>query len=589
MNRYEFSLISLFFLISSFVSFFVSYLAWQRRRERGALELSRLMIAAGLWAFFVVFETAALSLQDKIFWSKIAYIGALSTPLCYFFFVLRYIGKDNYCSKKYYLLFSIVPVIVFIFTITNEYHGLVWTGFAPISPSTNLTEYYHGIVFWIGNLGYNYFLLAVATLYLIRFIFLHLPEFKTQAKLILAASLCPWISSFFYVTSNNILPGVDLVPLSLIISGSLLAYAIFYNSFLDIVPVARELLIESLRDGIIVIDRNNRIQDINKAASRFLGIYDNKAIGSDFKKFTFAGKFFQEIVDSPNDKIVVEDSAGDKKRYYLVETQEVKNYPGSRLIVIKDETDEVRREKAMLKATRKAEESDRLKSSFLANLSHEIRTPVNVINGFLELLSSVDFESDDKDIYLEMLKKSSDRILSTFNDIIEISKIEAGQAELEESQINLNEIIDYLYKLNLSSCIEKNVGLVSDKGLDNKASLIYADRIKLIAVMHNLLKNAIKYTSKGRIKFGYYLLHEELIFFVDDTGIGIPKERQSLIFDRFTQAEQSINRPYEGSGLGLSIVKGYVEMMGGEISLHSVSGEGSRFSFSLKYKPVFYA
>jgi signal transduction histidine kinase len=587
MNNYEFSVISLFFMASSFVSFFVSYLGWQRKSERGATELSHLMSAAGLWAFFVIFETAALDLEDKILWSKIAYLGALSTPLFYFFFVLRYIGKDKYLTRKYYLLFSIVPFVVFLFTITNEYHGLVWTGFAPVSPVTNLTQYYHGIVFWIGNVGYNYFLFAVATIYLIRFIFMHLPEFKAQAKLILAASLCPWISSLFYVTSHNIVPGVDLVPLSMILSGTLLAYAIFHNRFLDIVPVAREILLESLREGIIVIDRNNRIQDINKAALRFMNMEQNKVIGSDFSGFTFAGKFLREIVDSSRDTIVVEDGIREAKRYYLVETQEVKNYPGSRLIVLKDETDEVRREKEMLKATRKAEESDRLKSSFLANLSHEIRTPVNVINGFLDLLKGVDFDSDDKEIYLEMLRKSSDRILSTFNDIIEISKIEAGQTELEESQMNLNEIVDYLYKLNYSSCSEKGIGLISQKGLDNKSSLIYADRVKIIAVMHNLLKNAIKYTDKGRIKFGYDLFKGNLVFYVDDTGIGIPEERQSLVFNRFMQAEQSMNRPYEGSGLGLSIVKGYVEMMGGEISLHSVPGEGSRFSFSLQYRPVF--
>lgn len=169
MSDYRFTLISILFLVSSGVSFFVAYIAWQKRRVRGAAELSRLMLSAGYWAFCIIFETASPTIEGKVLWSQISYLGALSTPLLYAFFVFRFVGKDNFLTRTNYVLFSIIPSVVVLLAWTNELHYLVWTGFAPIDPSTNLTQYYHGIAFWIGYVGYFYVLFAVATVYLLRF------------------------------------------------------------------------------------------------------------------------------------------------------------------------------------------------------------------------------------------------------------------------------------------------------------------------------------------------------------------------------------------------------------------------------------
>ena len=586
MSNYIFTIYSLLFLSSSLVSFFVAYLAWQRKGERGAFELALLMLSAGMWAFFVIFETAAPTIELKILWSKIAYTGALTSPLFYFLFVMRFVGKDKYLTKKWVFALSLVPLVVFILTISNEYHHLIWIGYAPICEKTNLTQYFHGIGFWLGNLTYSYLLLFFSSLYLYRFVIIQISAFKRQARIIFMASLCPWIASFFYVADINLVPGFDLVPLSMIFSGTLMAIGIFNNRFLDLAPVARETLLETLKDGILVLDRNNRIQDINKAAREFLGLTDKDIIGYDFKKFNSKAVSLTKEILSDSSQQMVEVLSHDTRSYYMIIKQDIKNYPGSRLIIIRDESDEVKREKAMLVATQKAEESDRLKSSFLANLSHEIRTPINVITGFIDIIQGNDSDSKDREIYVELLKKSSDRILNTLNDIIEISKIEAGQAFLEESQINLNEIMDYLYNSYIKTAQEKGVDFRYIKGSESKAALINADRLKLISVMSNLIKNGLKFTDSGVVEFGYNLSKGMINFYVKDNGIGIPKERQKLIFNRFVQAEQSINRPYEGSGLGLSIVKAYVGMMGGKIKVESNPGEGSLFSFSIKYSPI---
>ncbi|MFA6769981.1 MAG: histidine kinase N-terminal 7TM domain-containing protein [Bacteroidales bacterium] len=589
MSNYTYTIFSLFFLASSFVSFFVAYLAWQKRRERGAKELVLVMLSSGFYAFAIIFETASSTLDLKIFWSKVAYLGAVTVPLFYAFFVFRFVGKDKLLTKKNIVILSIVPLVVFILTLTNEYHHLIWEGYSSISPTTNLMEYYHGAGFWIGNVGYNYFLFALSSVYLFKFIMTHIIAFKLQVKIIFVASLCPWIASVFYVTAQNIVPGFDLVPLSMIITGMLLTIAIFNKNFLDLVPVARETLLESLKEGILVLDFDNRIQDINRSAKNYLGITNNNVIGLDFKTLKLRIELFRTIVLNKESKQILEVKENDVVKHYSVENHKIANYPGSRLVVLRDYSQDVKREQELISALEKAKESDKMKSSFLANLSHEIRTPLNIITGFLDVIHTSEMSKTEKEQYIELLKENSDRILNTLNDIVEISKIESDQVSLEESQTNLNEIMDYLYNSYLKIASNKNIALICVKGLNSRDSLIFLDRLKLISVLSNLIKNALKFTTSGKIEFGYFLENDKITFYVEDTGIGILKERQIMIFNRFVQAEQSMNRSYEGAGLGLSIVKAYVGMMGGEILLTSEPGKGSRFYFSISYKPVIFS
>ncbi len=586
MSDYRFTFISLLFLVSAGVSFFVAYIAWQKRRVRGAAELSRLMLSAGYWAFCIIFETASPTIEAKILWSKISYLGALSTPLLYAFFIFRFVGKDNFLTKTRYVLFSIFPSVVLFLAWTNEHHNLVWTGFAPIDPDTNLTQYFHGIAFWIGYAGYIYVLFAVATFYLLRFTAGHMFAFKLQTSAIFAASLCPWIASLFYLTGFNIVPGFDLVPLSIMLSGLFFASAIIGMRFLDLVPVARERLLESIREGIIVLDQFNRIQDINRSARIHTGIGNGELSGMYLDKMSHIDAKIRNALLEDSPKVTIETYGEEGVKYYSIEKQYIDNYPGSRLVILKDETSDVAREKEMIVTASRALESDRLKSSFLANLSHEIRTPLNVITGFLDVLKSDDLQSEEREVYMDLLKENSERILGTLNDIIEISKIEAGQVKMEKSQINLNEIIDYLEKLYEKPAKDKGLVLYCSKALTSRESLIYTDRIKLVSVYSNLLKNSIKYTNSGSVAFGYEYSMGSLTFFVEDTGIGIEPQQQEMVFNRFVQAEHSINRPYEGAGLGLSIVKAYASMLGGSIELWSKPGSGSRFWFSVPYEPV---
>ncbi len=347
-----FTTYSFFFLATALVSFSVAWLAWQRRIVNSARELAFLMTAAGIGAFWLIFETAAPNITDKIFWSKLEYIGGIATPVLYLIFVLRFTGKDKYLSSKHILLLFTVPIITLILTLTNEKHQLIWSGFSAISRETNLLEYYHGIGFWVGYIAYSYLMLALATLSLFGFIVHQNRPFRTQGLIVLFGGLCPWIVSLIYLTDNNPVKGLDITPVSIILSGILSAYAILNIRFLDLVPIARETLVETLPDGILVLDGQNRIQDINRAALSFLGIHNKNIIGFPAES---AGATEFELLNAIMDQKTenqIEIQDGMETKTFRILKQAVKNQQGSRLVVIRDISDRME----SLKEIREAEE-----------------------------------------------------------------------------------------------------------------------------------------------------------------------------------------------------------------------------------------
>lgn len=253
-------------------------------------------------------------------------------------------------------------------------------------------------------------------------------------------------------------------------------------------------------------------------------------------------------------------------------------------IAIKEDiTDRKKVEKQLIKAKEKAEESDRLKLAFLANMSHEIRTPMNGILGFTELLKSPNLDGEEQQEYIRIIEKSGIRMLNIINDIISISKVEAGQVEISLSETNVNEQIEYLHTFFKPEAAHKGILLSINNELPTEKAIIITDREKVYAILTNLVKNAIKFTDAGSINFGYAKKGNYLEFFVKDTGFGISDAHKKIVFDRFRQANESLTRSHEGSGLGLAISKAYVEMLGGKIWMESKEGKGSSFYFTIPY------
>jgi len=237
--------------------------------------------------------------------------------------------------------------------------------------------------------------------------------------------------------------------------------------------------------------------------------------------------------------------------------------------------------KTLESAKLKAEESDKLKSAFLSNIAHEIRTPMHGILGFADMLKTASLSNEQMMEYIAIIEKSSGRMLNTITDLIEISRIESGQTEINLSILDIDGQLDSIYAIFKPEADKKGIQLTLKNSLETEGLHIRTDREKLDTILTQLLKNAIKYTKKGAIEIAYEQKGDYIEYSVKDTGIGIEKDKQHSIFGRFTQADNSLSKIYEGSGLGLSITKAYVEMLGGIIWVESEPGKGSTFYFTL--------
>lgn len=251
-------------------------------------------------------------------------------------------------------------------------------------------------------------------------------------------------------------------------------------------------------------------------------------------------------------------------------------------VAVKNDVTEQRRlMDELISAKNKAEESDRLKTAFLHNLSHEIRTPMNSIMGFGHFLASDDLDAGQRHEFYEILDQSSKRLMNTVDDMVEMASVLSGVVQLTEKQVDVTEILNVIRFKYESKCRDKNLQL--ELQLPDENLKIHTDDRLVLRILEELTDNAVKFTDTGSVVIGCRIEGEMLVVFVKDSGIGIHSLNHAMIFNPFNQEDSSIARLYEGNGLGLSIARGYAQLLGSEIRLDSEAGKGSVFSFSLPY------
>ena len=350
-------------------------------------------------------------------------------------------------------------------------------------------------------------------------------------------------------------------------------------------------------DGLVIFDSYGKIVEVNDVICKMYGYSKDELINrKDYKKMHIAKDVQLSQLKkhlSTNEYMNSEsiDNKSDGSQFHINARLRWINYKNENhiLAIIRDISDKKANELALVKAKEKAEESDQLKSSFLANMSHEIRTPMNSIIGFSNLLDESDLSEEEKTSFINRIKNNSEQLLRLINDIIDISKIEANQVNLIYENINIHSFFEKLYESFEYDARKRKVVLDYKTSENINLRSFLCDSYRLMQIMSNLISNALKFTPNGgKISFGYYLDIDpnSIILFVKDNGIGIPKDAQKHIFDRFRQAHKMTHTDYGGTGLGLSISKGLVENMNGRIWFESEEGIGTQFSISLPIRNI---
>lgn len=355
-------------------------------------------------------------------------------------------------------------------------------------------------------------------------------------------------------------------------------------------------LFESAKDGILILDAlTGQIVDVNPFLTEMLGYSHQELLGKElweigvFKNIVASKDGFIEL--QTNEYIRFEDMPlesidGRQINVEFISNVYLVDYKKVIQCNIRDITERRIVHEQLLIAKAKAEESDRLKTAFLHNISHEIRTPMNAIVGFSGFLNDSDLIPEKRKHYTDLIIQSSDQLLAIIDDIVSTASIEAGQEEIQENEININLICKLINEQYFSKAKDKNVILSFKTILPDDEAIIITDATKLTQILNNLIVNALKFTQQGYVNFGYTVKDSQLEFYVEDSGIGIHLDMQEVIFNRFRQVETTDARNFGGSGLGLSISKAYVEMLGGKMWLTSELGKGSVFYFTIPYKKV---
>ncbi|MEI6765221.1 MAG: PAS domain S-box protein [Bacteroidota bacterium] len=354
-------------------------------------------------------------------------------------------------------------------------------------------------------------------------------------------------------------------------------------------------VVENTGEGVSIVDDKECIFFANSAAENIFGVKPRELLGKSLSEYTNKGAFEVVLGQTAIRKMGISSSYeheimrkdGSARTLIVTATPRFNKdneYIGT-FSVFRDITERKLFEKELIAARDKAEQADKLKSAFLANMSHEIRTPLNGILGFTSILKMDQTITDKNRSYLDIIDESGNQLLKLINDIIDISKIEAGQLQIVDKEFPLNYLLAELYNF-FESYIDTNkknkLELKLHAGLPDTKSFIISDEYRLRQVLTNLIGNAIKFTNTGTVEFGYKVRDDHMLeFFVTDTGLGIAAEQIDVIFERFRQGDEGIGRKYGGTGLGLAITRELVELMGGTIWFNSSPSKGSAFYFTI--------
>jgi PAS domain S-box-containing protein len=335
-------------LATAILALIVAAFCIYRKNNPGALNLAALLGAIAMWAGCGALEAAALDTQDKILWSQISYFGIASTPVFWFFFAARFARRDYWLPRWSRVAIWIIPIATVIIAFTNPWHHLLWGEIVP-SQFPNVLMYPHNVWFWV-HLGYSYLLMLCGTVLLVLGLRHSWEQRKAQSVMILMAALVPWIGNLVYISGFSPIPGLDLTPWTLLASGCFIAADILSFGLLDLVPLAREEVVENMLDGIIVIDRQDRVVDINPAARSMFPDAGHDFIGRPVRPFFLVWSSLSERLQSSPESQAELHLGGPSQRTLDVRASTFRNRQGSamgHLVVLRDITARIRMEKAM--------------------------------------------------------------------------------------------------------------------------------------------------------------------------------------------------------------------------------------------------
>lgn len=543
--------------------------------------LIAVLFASLIWSFGYLVELIVEDIDLKLLWSKFQYFGIVSISFALFIMVIRFLKLEIKLPIFYAL--AIIPGITLILIWTNDSHNLIWsnTAVGKIGDYT-IILYQHGIMYWV-LFAYSYLTLLAGNILLLRGLIYSPPLLRKQIFIILISCTVPWAGNLLYITNNFF--SMDLTPIGFSITGVLSTIGLHYYRLFTITPIAFKMIFDSINDGIIIIDSDKNVYNINNAGENLIGNSFNDVVGINiYKCIPLQLQRYVHVTDIPNlSENVLLKRIEDGDRYYSIMTIPIfSNYKKSMVgwaILFNDITDLRESENRLQQSNKELKEKNKELDSFARTVAHDLRNPLSTIIGTARHLSTASDELSltQSNELMNNILKTSENMDSTISEILILSEIR------EKHSVNLvplkmgkiiGDAIDGLYEL-----IEKNKVTIAIPGKNGwVGSVGYAPWVKLVWV--NLLTNAIKYGGNPSIiKVGSKQLSDGFVqYWIQDNGDGLSDEEKEKIFKPF---ERLSRKNIHGTGLGLSIVRRMIRKQGGEVGVDNLESRGNRFYFTL--------
>ncbi len=560
---------------------------WRRQPAPGSRSVLAFLCGLAIWSFGYAMELSANDQQTALFWARLEYLGIATVPASMLGFALSYTGRFQWLTPRYLFGLAIEPVLVMLFVWTNDAHGLIW----PAVSSHNLEGLFildvsHGLMFWV-HVGYSYLLILAGTMLILQALVRSPDLYRGQVVPLLIGALAPWAGNIVFI--SKITP-VDSTPLFFMITAIALSVSLFRFQLLNVVPVAHDRVLESMDDAVVVLDGQDHVVDLNPAAANLLGNTIKAIVGRRVQEAFAAHPRLLECYGYCGETGTEINLGHEQAAWYDLRMTMIRASNGrllGKLLVLRNIDLRKQAEEMMTEARDQALQASLLKTQLIANVSHEMRTPLNAVLGYAEMLRSGvwgDLNADQSDTLQRMLY-SAQQLNIFINDLLDQSLIEKGRLVLNLDHFPARSLLD-----GACAMLENQA---RDKGLELRSAMdpqlppvLHGDQKRLQQILVNLLNNAVKFTDAGWVRAQLRRADaEHWVIEVQDTGVGIAPEQHKLIFEPFRQLDGSTTRRHGGAGLGLAIVKHLTTMMGGNIELESEPGRGSTFRVTLPFKP----
>lgn len=555
-----------------------------RRYELVVRWFGFMMLGVAIWALSYGFELSSTSLKQMLFWIDVEYLGISFIPAFWLLFLLKFTGKDKWLNTRNFLIVMSLPIITLLMVWTNKYHHLHYKSvgvdssgpFPLLSIETGPWYIVHTIYFYV---------LLLWGVYLLVDKYRKSDQvFKRQNLTILLALFIPWIANILYLLGFRPLGHIDSTPFAFIITTLFISIGLVRFRLMDIIPIARDKVIESMNEGLVVTDSQDRIIDLNQEFRKILSIVDKKIVGKSLDYYLSGQAELNELIKKrKGGQIQIKfEKSGKFLEASLKPLFENENVYSGLIILFRDVTERVAIENKLRLQSEQLLGMNKLKDRLFSIIAHDLRGPLINLNDIIKMLKDDMISEEEFKSFVPQLSKNIGYTTSLLENLLFWSRSQLQGEVVKPVYFNLKELTTHTINVYENIILEKEIEIQNNTELTLK---VYADKDMIQLVIRNLISNAIKFSNRGSfIRLSSSTEDNYTKLCIEDSGVGISDEDQKKLFELETFTTRGTDNE-QGTGLGLLLCKDFIEKNGGKIWVESELTKGSKFCILIPNAP----